>query len=232
MQLFYTPLVKNGFVYFDEEESRHLRTVLRRQPGDRLRATDGKGNFYESELTEVGKKQSVARILETHPALPERPAALHLAIAPTKQIERFEWFLEKATELGVDIITPLYCQRSERDSIRIDRLEKIVVSAMKQSLRAYLPVLNPLTPFHKFVSMATEAQKFIAWCDDQPIQHFKARVQPRLDTLVLIGPEGDFSPEEVQLALDKNFTAIGLGPARLRTETAGLLAVATYNLSL
>jgi len=230
MQLFYTPNILNGFARFDEEESRHLLTVLRRQPGDHLRLSDGKGYFYETELTEVGKKQAVARILSSIAAPAERPARLHIAIAPTKQIERFEWFLEKATEIGVDTITPLHCRRSERDTIRHDRLEKVLVSAMKQSLRAYLPVLNPLTPFNKFISIIREDQKRIAWCDTEPMPHLKESLQKGIDTVILIGPEGDFSPEEVQMALQNGFSAISLGSARLRTETAGLLSVAVFNL--
>lgn len=230
MQLFYTPSILDGFAHFDEEESRHLHSVLRRQVGDRLSLTDGKGTFYETELSEVGKKKALARILSATPAAPERAGKLHVAIAPTKQIERFEWFLEKAVEIGVDTITPLRCQRSERDTIRLDRLEKILVSAMKQSLRAYLPKLNPLTAFTPFVSAATEPQKRIAWCGDEPMPHLKETLQSGTDTLILIGPEGDFTPAEVELALQKGFSAISLGAARLRTETAGVLSVAVFNL--
>ena len=230
MQLFYTPDIRDGFAYFDEEESRHLHSVLRRQSGDRLSLTDGKGFFYETELTEVGKKQALARILSSKAAPAGRAGKLHVAIASTKQIERFEWFLEKAVEIGIHAITPLHCQRSERDTIRHDRLEKILVSAMKQSLRAFLPLLHPLTKFESLVSSATEPQKRIAWCGDEPMPHLKETLQPGPDTLILIGPEGDFSAREVDLALQKGFSAISLGDARLRTETAGVFSVAVFNL--
>lgn len=230
-QIFFTQNIENGFALLDEEESRHLITVLRRKPGDRLRLTDGKGFFYEAELTETGKRHALARILAKTPATPERPARLHIAIAPTKQIERFEWFLEKATEIGIDEITPLLCRRSERDKIRIDRLEKILVSAMKQSLRATLPKLNDLTPFQQFVTSAAEQRKCLAWCSDEPLPHLKSVITPAQNTVIAIGPEGDFAREEVEFALKNGFTGVSLGAARLRTETAGLLAVSVVNLS-
>ncbi|MBK9338091.1 MAG: 16S rRNA (uracil(1498)-N(3))-methyltransferase [Lewinellaceae bacterium] len=227
-QLFYTTKVENGLADLDEEESRHLLTVLRRQPGDRLRLTDGKGFFYEAELAGASKKHAVVRILETiRVAAP--PARLHIAIAPTKNIDRFEWFLEKATEIGVQEITPLLCRRSERTSIRHDRLEKILVSAMKQSLQGHLPRLNPLTPFAEVVRRATEPLRCIAWCAEIPAPHLTTFLRPATDTLVLIGPEGDFTPEEVALA--QNFVEVGLGPTRLRTETAGLVAVLAFGLA-
>ncbi|MBL7784156.1 MAG: 16S rRNA (uracil(1498)-N(3))-methyltransferase [Saprospiraceae bacterium] len=229
-QLFYTQKIENGFAYFDEEEGRHLVTVLRRKPGDRLHLTDGRGHFYEAELAETGKKHAVARILHTTAADTGYITPLHLAIAPTKQIERMEWLFEKATEIGIHSITLLHCQRSERDTVRTDRLEKVLVSAMKQSLRAHLPVLHPMTRFADFVKNAKADFRFIAWCADQPMPHLKTQLQPGKSTLILIGPEGDFSPEEVQLAENAGFTGISLGAARLRTETAGLLAVSAVAL--
>jgi 16S rRNA (uracil1498-N3)-methyltransferase len=228
--LFYTTKIENGFAHLDEEESRHLLTVLRRKVGDRLQLTDGQGFFYEAELAEAGKRQALARIISKKKAPPERAAKLHIAIAPTKQIERFEWFLEKAAEIGVDEITPLLCQRSERDTVRLDRLEKILISAMKQSLRAWLPKLNELTRFQKFATNSTESQKRIAWCSADPLPHLKTTLLPQESTVVAIGPEGDFSPEEVELALQNGFTGVSLGTARLRTETAGVLAVGVFNL--
>lgn len=226
--LFYAPHIESGFARLDEEESRHLLTVLRRQPGDRLRLTDGRGHFYAAELTEVGKKHALARILEQETPVSGRRGRLHLAIAPTKQMERYEWMLEKTTELGVDEITPLLCKRSERDTVRTDRLEKILVSAMKQSLRARLPQLHPLTPFHQLVKSATAPQRLIAWCSPDPLPHLKSVLHEGQDALVLIGPEGDFTPEEVALATQHGFTGVGLGSARLRTETAGVLAAAVF----
>lgn len=228
--LFYCPKIENGFAQLDEEESRHLLSVLRRKVGDRLQLTDGQGFFYEAEISETGKRHALARIISKKAAPPERPARLHIALAPTKQIERFEWFLEKAVEIGVDEITPLLCQRSERDTIRTDRLEKILISAMKQSLRARLPKLNELTRFQKFATIAAEAQKRIAWCSGVPLPHLKTTLSADQNTVIAIGPEGDFSPEEVALALQNGFTEVSLGAARLRTETAGVLAVSVFNL--
>jgi 16S rRNA (uracil1498-N3)-methyltransferase len=222
-QLFYATRIEGGLAFLDEEESRHLMTVLRRKVGDPVDITDGKGFFYATELADIGKKTVVARII-SQKADTQKPNFLHIAIAPTKQMERFEWFLEKATEIGVHQITPLLCKRSERKEIRHDRLEKIVIAAMKQSLRVQLPIINPLTPMATFVKKTNEAQKFIAWCDyENPLQ-FKALLKDTSNAVILIGPEGDFSSDEVKLALDLGFQGVGLGTARLRTETAGVMA--------
>lgn len=229
-QLFYTIEIENGIARLDAEESRHLLTVLRRQEGDRLQLTDGKGFFYAAEILEAGKKQAVVRILETH-QIPEPVARLHIAIAPTKQIDRFEWFLEKATEIGIHEITPLLCKRSERTTIRQDRLEKILISAMKQSLQSRLPVLHPLTPFKQLVQQAREPRRFIAWCPEEPPPHLMHQLPAASDALVLIGPEGDFTAEEAALAQASGFAPVGLGPTRLRTETAGVLVVAGFQLA-
>lgn len=230
-QLFFAPIIENGFARLDEEESRHLLTVLRRKTGDHLQLTDGKGFLYEAELVEVGKKHATARVLSRVADPHARPLRLHIALAPTKQIERFEWFLEKATEMGIETITPLLCKRSERETVRIDRLEKVLHSAMKQSLRGFLPQLNDLTPFAKLVKSAGETQKHIAWCAETPLPHLQSVLSTGGgDALILIGPEGDFTPQEVRLALDHGFTGVNLGSARLRTETAGLMAVAVANL--
>lgn len=228
-QLFYAPVVENGLARLDEEESRHLLTVLRRQLGDRLELTDGKGVFYEAEIAETGKKHAVVRILKSTPA-PPPAAGIHIGIAPTKQIERLEWFLEKATEIGIQEITPLLCRRSERNTIRHDRLEKILISAMKQSLQGRLPQLNPLTPFADLVRRAAAPQRFIAWCADTPPPALSASLLPGADALILIGPEGDFTTEEVTLARSNGFAEVSLGPTRLRTETAGLVAVMGFAL--
>lgn len=227
-QLFYTQKIENGFAVFEEEEGRHLVSVLRKKAGEILQITDGQGFFYEAELSDAGKRQVLARILSKTAAPAPRPARLHIAIAPTKQMERLEWFLEKATEIGVDEITPLLCKRSERDTLRLDRLEKILVSAMKQSLRAWLPKLNQPTRFQDFVKKTSEAQKRLAWCSDEPLPHLKNTLNPEKDAVIAIGPEGDFAPEEVQLALASGFQGVSLGKARLRTETAGLLAVGVF----
>jgi len=229
-QLFYTQKIENGFAVFEEEEGRHLKTVLRKKSGDLLHLTDGQGSFYEAELSETGKHQVLARIVSKTSVAPQVSDLLHIGIAPTKMMERLEWFMEKATELGVGQITPLICQRSERDNLRLDRLEKILVSAMKQSLRAWLPKLNPPTRFKDFVQQATEVQKRIAWCSEEPLQHLKNSIVASQSTVICIGPEGDFAPEEVALALSNGFQGVGLGETRLRTETAGLLAVSVFQL--
>jgi 16S rRNA (uracil1498-N3)-methyltransferase len=231
-QLFFTPNVAGGLAQLDEEESRHLLTVLRRKLGDTLDLTDGKGHFYTAEIAETGKRHAVLRILDTRPA-PARAARLHLAVAPTKQADRLEWLLEKAVEIGVETFTPIRCQRSERDTLRIDRLEKIAISALKQSLHGHLTQINPLTPLRQVIQNATEPTRCLAWCADTPLPHLASVFPtPAQDALVLIGPEGDFSPEEVEWATQNGFTGVSLGTARLRTETAGLLATAAFALHL
>jgi 16S rRNA (uracil1498-N3)-methyltransferase len=228
MQLFYAVPTGDGLLRFDEEESRHLTQVLRRSAGELIRCTDGRGFLYDAELTATGKHGAFARILARTAAPP--PPQLHVGIAPTKNMDRTEWFLEKAVEIGIGSITPLLCKRSERQNLRLDRLEKIMLSAMKQSLRAHLPVLHPLTPIAKVVAAATEPIKAIAWCADTPLPDFQTMLRHDTPVLILIGPEGDFTPEEVTAALAGGFQAVGLGTARLRTETAGLMAVARYQL--
>ena len=229
--LFYVPELGSGIVQIPEEESRHIAVVLRKRLGDQLELTDGKGKYAIGELVEIGKRHAAVQIQEEK-HFPPPTVRLHLAIAPTKNTDRFEWLLEKAVEMGVDTITPLRCQHSERQQIRYDRLEKIVVSAMKQSLRTYLPTLTELTPFHQLFGGVKASQRFIAWCPDhQELPHLKTVLQPRLDTLILIGPEGDFSPEEVALAQQHNCQPVTLGNARLRTETAGLYSCAAFNLA-
>jgi 16S rRNA (uracil1498-N3)-methyltransferase len=228
MQLFYAVPTSDGLLRFDEEESRHLTQVLRRNAGDRIRCTDGRGFLYDAELTATSKHGAIARVLNRTEAAPA--PRLHVGIAPTKNIDRIEWFLEKAVEIGVGSITPLLCKRAERQNLRPDRLEKIMLSAMKQSLRAHLPVLYPLTPIAQVIANATEPLKAIAWCADTPLPDFQTILRPDTSVLILIGPEGDFTPEEVNTALAGGFQAVGLGTARLRTETAGLMAVARYQL--
>ena len=224
--LFYTIDIAHGLARLDEEESRHLLTVLRRGVGDAVSFTDGKGRFYDAEIAEAGKKQAVLRIVSETVADAERPARLHLAIAPTKNIDRIEWLLEKATEIGVDKITLLHCKRSERTVVRLDRLQKVLVSAMKQSMRATLPELVGPVLFKTFVETCNEPLRCIGWLPEEMPPHLTTflKGEPR-DVVVAIGPEGDFTPEEVAMALEKGFEPVSLGKARLRTETAGLYAV-------
>ncbi len=228
-QLYFIVRPSGTLVALDEEESRHLLTVMRGRKGERLCLTDGQGGFYDAELAEASKRQAFVRILSTR-FLPPPPGQLHLAIALPKHIDRFEWFLEKATELGVSRITPLLCQRSQRTTLRLDRMQKIVIAALKQSLRAWMPQLEPPKPIAEVVQGAAEPLRAIAWCGQGSRQPVQSWLQPRTDALVLIGPEGDFAPEEVALAQAHGFVALSLGSARLRTETAGVLLAAAYQL--
>ena len=229
--LFYSTQIEGGFAHIDEEESRHLTTVLRKRVGDRIELTDGKGRWFLTEISETAKRHTIVRILEEK--FTEPPVArLHIAVAPTKNIERFEWLIEKAVEIGVDTITPLLCRHSERTVVRQDRLEKVVVSAMKQCLRTYLPVLNPMTPYKTVINNIKEPQRFIGWCPpENHMAHLKTILEPDTDTIIFIGPEGDFSPEEVQMAQKSQCIPITLGSARLRTETAGVFACSVFNLA-
>ncbi|MEL6718861.1 MAG: 16S rRNA (uracil(1498)-N(3))-methyltransferase [Bacteroidota bacterium] len=230
MQLFYTTNINNRLATLEAEEARHLQ-VLRKKVGDQIHLVDGKGFFHTAELLELGKKKAQLKILFSEQQTPS-PFSLHIAIAPTKNIARLEWFLEKATEIGIQEITPIYCERSERKRIRLDRLEKIVLSAMKQSNRAYLPQLREETTFKQFVESKknSEVLKYIAHCEEEDKVLLYNNYQARKDVLVLIGPEGDFSPDEIELARASGFIGVSLGKARLRTETAGIVACHTIQL--
>lgn len=231
MQLFYTKNINGEFASFDEVESRHAVQVLRKKVGDPLTFVDGAGGWYEGQIEEAAKKKMVVKIKDKK-IFQQPDFRLHLAIAPTKNIDRFEWLLEKATEVGISSVTPLLCDRSERKRIRHDRLEKILLSAMKQSLKAYLPQLNELTDFQSFMGVnetVGSEQRFIAHCQKDGLPHLKNNCGAGKDVLILIGPEGDFSPQEIQLATENGYREIGLGKSRLRTETAGLAAVFTVN---
>jgi 16S rRNA (uracil1498-N3)-methyltransferase len=206
--------------------------VLRKKIGDTIHLTDGKGWYYETEIVELTKKSVMLKVLHKEKQRKRQHGSIHIAIAPTKQMERLEWFVEKATEMGIDTITPLLCQHSERTRLRQDRLEKIAISAMKQSLRTNIPVVNELTDFKQLMQSQSTMppQRFIAWCGDDNIPPPLIEVyNPLTDAILLIGPEGDFNPKEVESAIAHGFQAVSLGEARLRTETAGLLSVAWMN---
>lgn len=229
MQLFYEPDISGNIALLNEEESQHALKVLRLKPGDTIRLTDGKGAFYEAEITGVSGKKAALLIHKKEEQSPPK-ARLHIAMAPTKNIDRFEYFLEKATELGISEITPLLCDRSERRNLRDDRVEKIVVAAAKQSLKAWMPTLHPLTPFDKFVNTPTlPKQRFLAWCADGDKKSLKDEANQNSDILVLIGPEGDFTPAESALAQQQGFGLLTLGETRLRTETAGIFVASVFN---
>lgn len=230
MILFYTAEIHNGIAVFPEAEARHCIQVLRKRPGDEVRFTDGNGTWYEGEIVEVAKRSFSVRIGRSWPEA-SPPPPLHLAIAPTKNLERFEWFLEKATEFGIREISPLVCEHSERKKLRPERLERILVAAMKQSLRATKPVLHELTTLDSFLQRTIlPEQRFIAHCHDGALPHLVQHLRPQAGALILIGPEGDFSKAEVAAAAKGGFKEIGLGTARLRTETAGIAACHIANL--
>lgn len=230
MHLFYTPDIATR-LELPQEEAAHALRVLRLTEGDEVMLTDGKGSLYRAEIDIISGKRCYVRIVKTTTPEPLWQGHLHLAMAPTKNMDRIEWFAEKATEIGIDEITFLDCRFSERRMVKTERVEKILVSAMKQSLKSTLPVLNGMTPFSKFIAQPFAGQKFIAHCYEGEKEVLMQALQPSEDALVLIGPEGDFSPEEVDLAIKHGFRPITLGKSRLRTETAALVAVHVMNLT-
>jgi len=226
MALFYVPNLAAVHV-LPEEESQHAVKVLRLQAGDGITVVDGVGGFYNASIINPHPKHCTFEITETVLEFGKRDYKLHIAIAPTKNIERLEWFIEKATEIGIDEITPVICRFSERKIVKEERLEKIIVSAAKQSLKAYFPKLNPLCTFDELLKNHQTSQKFIAHCYEEDKKLLQTEIQKSSDVLILIGPEGDFSKEEVQKAISLGFVPVSLGNSRLRTETAGVVACHT-----
>lgn len=229
MHVFYTPDIATN-PELPEEEAGHCMRVLRLSPGDEVMLTDGKGCFYKAVISATAGKRCRVEVTETLPQEKGWNGHLHIAMAPTKNMDRTEWFAEKATEIGLDELTFLNCRYSERKVIKMERIEKIVVSAVKQSLKAAKPVLNEMVDFGKFVGRGFAGQKFIAHCHEGEKPLLKDVLCPGEDALVLIGPEGDFSEEEVTEALAAGFRQVSLGKSRLRTETAALVACHTLNL--
>jgi len=227
MQLFYAPDLRGEHHVLDEQESKHLLRVLRKHIGDTITLTDGKGKFYTGELVNEDHRRCELRITDVKDGSGKRAYHVHIAIAPTKNINRFEWFLEKATEIGIDVIIPLICQRSERKVIKAERLNKVITSAMKQSLKAYHPVLNEAMSFNDVIDSDFTGNKFIAYVEEGEHPLLQSLYKPGEDAIILIGPEGDFSPEEVVKAKENGFRTVSLGESRLRTETAGVVAVHT-----
>ena len=232
MQLFFTTDIRGNFAYFDETESRHLTQVLRRKVGDTVQLTDGLGTLFSGEIIEVGKRTCVVAIQNMIANFEARPFGLHIAIAPTKNMDRIEWFLEKATEIGIDEITPLICKRSERTVIKTERLKGVLASAMKQSLKTFLPTIHEAVDFQQFMKQkfVEYDQKFIAYCNDAERHPLSKMYQKSKNCVLLIGPEGDFTESEVAVAFKQNFVGVSLGNSRLRTETAGVVACHTINL--
>lgn len=229
MQIFYLPEISGSEILLNESESKHAVRVLRLSEGDSVQVVDGKGGYYEAVISDAHPKKCRLEITHTQMEFEKRNFHLHMAIAPTKNIDRLEWFLEKCTEIGIDEITPIVSEHSERKVIKPERLEKILVAAMKQSLKAYLPRLNPIQTYSEVMN-ARESQKFIAHCNPGEKIHLKNALKTSEDVFILIGPEGDFSPDEVELAKHNGFREISLGNSRLRTETAGVVACHIANL--
>lgn len=231
MQLFYNSDINSTTttITFDKTESRHIVRVLRKKEEDILKITNGKGLLFDAKITLASDKKCFAEIIHSE----EKPKPwnyyLHIAIAPTKNNDRIEWFLEKATEIGIDEITPIICQNSERRIVKNERFEKIIQSAMKQSLKFTLPKLNAPVKFNAFIDQEIEGTVCIAHCEDDQKNVLQKVIEPNEKITILIGPEGDFSLDEIKKALDKKYIPISLGESRLRTETAGLVAVNTVS---
>lgn len=234
MQLFYAPEISLPRYTLPEEESKHCIRVLRMTIGDELHLTDGKGNMYRCKVVSDNVKRCEVEVVETTHEYERMTYGLVMAVAPTKIIDRFEWFLEKATEIGVSEVYPIECDHSERRQIKHEREEKVITAAVKQSLKAYHPTLHDITSVRDVMAMDFDGEKYIAHCDGDfgERAYLGNLVKKGANTLILIGPEGDFSKEEINFALQNGFKAISLGRERLRTETAAVVAttvVATIN---
>lgn len=231
MNIFYADQVNGEVAALPENEARHCIQVLRHKAGDHIHFIDGRGGLYEGEITEAGKKTCLLKVLSHKEDYGKRPYRVHLAVAPTKNISRMEWLLEKATEIGFDSFTPLLCSHSERRVLKMQRLEKIVLSAAKQSVKAFLPVLNPLTSFDSFLKETrAETGRYIAYLGEGVKGSLKENYEPGQNVCLLIGPEGGFSPQEAEAAMGAGFIPVTLGESRLRTETAALVACHTIHL--
>ena len=231
MQLFYNSDIKQGDItfFFDKEESKHIVKVLRKKERDKIFITNGLGYLFESEIILASEKKCEVKITKESFQEPDK-FYTHIAVAPTKMNDRLEWFLEKATEIGIHEITPIICDHSERKVYKIDRAEKIIQAAMKQSLHYYIPKINEPISFSQFVKSNIERQKFIAHCEETDKKSFKNEVKKEEKITILIGPEGDFSTKEINLAIENHFIPVTLGNTRLRTETAALVACHTIAL--
>ena len=228
MQLFYIQNPESEII-LSAEESKHATKVLRKKEGDILNFTDGKGYFYKAKITVADTRKCRLQVVSSEQKEKQHNYHLHIAIAPTKNMDRYEWFLEKATEIGIDEITPIICSRSERKVIKTERCNRILLSAMKQSLKFHLPKLNEAITLKNFLKQDFEGNKYIAHCEEGNKTELKEKKKEKR-TLILIGPEGDFSPTEIELALQNQFKAVSLGTSRLRTETAGIIATHTINI--
>ena len=233
MQLFYNPDINSSITefIFNKDESRHIVRVLRKKEGDLLSITNGKGFLFKVQIINANDKKCLVKMISFEEKEKNWNYHLHIAIAPTKLNDRFEWFLEKATEIGIDEITPIICDNSERKVLKTERMQKVLISAMKQSLKSELPRLNEPAKFSDFIQSNSPKLKFIAHCEDPDQKNtLKYLLKPNEDLLVLIGPEGDFSSKEISIALQHKFIPLSLGSSRLRTETAGIVVCNTVSI--
>ncbi len=231
MQIFFANIfIDTDIILLSEEESKHCIRVLRHKDGDVINIIDGKGNLYEAEITNADLQKCIAKVISKKQIAASKKHRLHIAISPTKNTDRIEWMLEKCTELGVDEFSFIICKRTEKTGVKTDRLKKIAESAVKQSIQAILPVINEAQSFKDFITKHTNtSSKYIAHCIEEDKTELKSILQNK-DSLILIGPEGDFTEDEIKLALDNNFKALSLGTSRLRTETAGLYVAAAFKM--
>ena len=225
MQLFYNPNINETTetFSFDKEESKHIIKVLRKKDSDILFVTNGLGFLFKTEITLASDNKCTVKIISFEKSVMPK-FKLHLVVAPTKMNDRFEWFLEKATEIGIHEITPIICDRSERKVINTERFDKIILTAMKQSNVLFLPKLNNAISFKDFLKQKQEGVNFIAHCEETDKKSLKSVLKPNENVTILIGPEGDFTEKEIELALDSNYIPVSLGNTRLRTETAAIVA--------
>ncbi|WP_269224975.1 16S rRNA (uracil(1498)-N(3))-methyltransferase [Flavobacterium eburneipallidum] len=225
MQLFYNPTINETTesFSFDKEESKHIIKVLRKKDTDILFVTNGLGLLFKTEITLASDNKCTVQILSVEKIEPSK-FQLHLAVAPTKMNDRYEWFLEKATEIGIHEITPIICDRSERKVINKERFEKILLTAMKQSNVLFLPKLNEAVTFKEFIKQKNDGLQLIAHCEETDKKSLKSILKPNENVTILIGPEGDFSEKEIALAVENKFLPVSLGNTRLRTETAAIVA--------
>lgn len=225
MQLFYNPTILETTenFSFDKEESKHIIKVLRKRDTDILFVTNGFGVLFKTEITLASDTKCTVKIVSFEKAKTPK-YKLHLAVAPTKMNDRYEWFLEKAAEIGISEITPIICEHSERKQIKTDRFDKILLSAMKQSNQLFLPKLNEPILFKEFIKRKNEGLQLIAHCEETDKKTLKSILKSNQNITILIGPEGDFSEKEIGLAIENNFIPVSLGNTRLRTETAAIVA--------
>jgi len=230
MQLFYNSEINinDDDLIMSDSEHHHLTKVLRKKTGDKVYLTNGNGYLFEAILNYIGEKSTQLKIINSKKES-SMDYSLHIAIAPTKKIDRFEWFLEKAIEIGVSSITPLTCKYNERKSLNYTRLNKITVAAMKQSLQTYLPKIEPIVSIKEFIESNQCKQKYIAHCKNSKKVHLSKIIKRKTNSSVIIGPEGGFTDDEISLAMDYNFIPVSLGNNRLRTETAGIVCCQTFS---